>query len=79
MISIYYILSSCYIFAYLIYVIHASEHGFIDKDKLNLSKAKSFTLSSIEDVEMLTYFLLWKHDYFDNSPDLNSVQSKFRR
>ncbi|KAJ6219153.1 hypothetical protein RDWZM_004965 [Blomia tropicalis] len=35
---------------------------------------KRFTLSTIEDVEMLTYFLLWKHDYFDNTPDLNNIQ-----
>lgn len=38
---------------------------------------KRFTLSTIEDVEMLTYFLLWKHDYFDNTPDLNNIQGLF--
>lgn len=59
-------------FSFLIFTIEASESS---QNKPNLSKPdKPFTLTSIEDVEMLTYFLLWKHDYFDNAPDLNSVQ-----
>lgn len=43
-----------------------------------VSSKPNITLSTIEDIEMLTYFLLWKHDYFDNAPDLNSIQSKWQ-
>lgn len=37
----------------------------------NVSKNKTLKLTTIEDVEMLTYFLLWKHDYFDSFPEFN--------
>ena len=29
----------------------------------------SYTLSSIDDVEMLTYFLLWRYGYFNTISD----------
>jgi len=67
----------CFYIACLLAVIHTFEQG-ANREKKNLSKESTFTLTSIEDVEMLTYFLLWKHDYFDNAPDLNSVQGKLK-
>lgn len=51
--------------------IHAAKSSSLAKYSPSppISNESKLTLATIEDVEMLTYFLLWKHDYFDNFPD----------
>lgn len=43
----------------------------VHNEKFNKSSA---TLAGIHDVEMLTYFLLWKHDYFEHIIDYKSEE-----
>lgn len=42
--------------------------GNLEKQQ-SMDKLSSYTLSSMDDVEMLTYFLLWRYGYFNHTSD----------